>query len=215
MDIHNNSASITSTTDATSPTNQASRIEHPLLTPWTFWCDKTVRGATAEQFKDSLTLIHCISSAEGFWRVFKNIPAIEDLAPGVTYHLMRDGREPMWEDKANCNGGTWRFRVKKQDSPRVWLEMLLAAIGEQFDGVLAPTDTVVGVSISIRERDDLLQIWNNDSQLAEQASADLLEKVDKLLVERPVSFLASFYKPNQTHQAYEGTRTMAGSRKPS
>ena len=69
-----------------------------------------------KQFKNSLTQIHCIETVEGFWRVYKHIPEIDALAAGVTYHLMRDGREPMWEDVANRNGGTWRFRILKKDS---------------------------------------------------------------------------------------------------
>uniref|UniRef100_A0A2P2I5W9 Eukaryotic translation initiation factor 4E type 3-like n=1 Tax=Hirondellea gigas TaxID=1518452 RepID=A0A2P2I5W9_9CRUS len=206
----------TATCEAEAVTNKSiANIEHPLETSWTYWCDKSTRGATAEQFKDGLTKIQLISTVEGFWRVYKHIPKVEQLASGVTYHVMRGERQPMWEDEGNCNGGTWRFRVPKKDSARVWEEVLLAAIGEQFNDTLAAGDTVVGVSMSIRDRDDLLQVWNNDSRLAETVYEVMINKINGLFLDPPVNFLASFYKPNQTHQAYEGVRTNRGYRKPS
>ena len=47
-----------------------------------------------------------------------------------------------------------------------------------------------GISISIRERDDLIEIWNARSDLHEQST--VIEKVKDLLPE--VNFFAIFYK---------------------
>lgn len=51
-------------------------------------------------------------------------------------------------------------------------------------------DEISGISVSVRERDDIVTIWNTQSQLAEQCN--ILEKVKELVPE--VSFTASFYK---------------------
>lgn len=67
---------------------------------------------------------------------------------------------------------------------------MLAAIGEQFEGHLAPGDEVCGISVSVRDRDDLLQIWNYESSLTSQAT--VMKKVHSLVPD--VVFSAEFYK---------------------
>jgi hypothetical protein len=74
--------------------------------------------------------------------------------------------------------------------PRVWKELLLAAIGEQFSDYLGVGDDVCGLSVSPREKDDLIQIWNVQSRAVEESR--VLEKVHMLMPD--VRFNAEFYK---------------------
>lgn len=41
---------------------------------------------------------------------------------------------------------------------RVWQELLLAAIGEQLTEAVSEGDNICGVTITLREKDDLLQV---------------------------------------------------------
>jgi hypothetical protein len=50
-------------------------------------------------------------------------------------------------------------------------------------------DEISGLSVSIRERDDLIQIWNTDSRLADQSKA--MQFVKNLLA--GVQFYTVFY----------------------
>lgn len=111
---------------------------------------------------------------------------------------MRDGRLPLWEEPANQNGGTWRLKCHKCDTARVWKEVVLAAIGEQFMDSVTDGDEICGVTVSIRDRDDLIQIWNVNAALA--SGATVPQKVHRLLPD--VIFPAEFYKPHQSHHAY-------------
>ena len=111
------------------------------------------------------------------------------------------------------------MKCKKQDTPIVWKELLLASIGEQFEDSLAKGDDICGLSVSPRDRDDIIQvillkkemwilrlldqIWNYDANLA--VKDHVLEKIHSLVPE--VQFLAEFYKPHQTHAAFEGKRS--------
>ncbi|RXG51675.1 Eukaryotic translation initiation factor 4E type 3 [Armadillidium vulgare] len=160
----------------------------PLHTPWTFWIDKTVRGSTAAEYLANLKKVYRVSTIESFWGVYHNIPRVDEISPRYSYHLMRGDRRPMWEDEINQPGGTWKLKVAKKDT--------------QFDGHLAAEDDICGVSVSVKDREDLVQVWNTDCSLVE--SATVLEKVHSLVPD--VNFFAEFYKPHQAHHAFEGDK---------
>lgn len=161
----------------------------PLLDP------RTSRNASAAEYKANLRKIYSVSTVQGFWSVYHHIPGVAELSVRYYYHLMREERPPLWEDPQLARGGVWRIKVSKKDTPRVWRELLLAAIGEQFsDEVDAGGDDVCGLSVSPRERDDLVQIWNLDAAAAVAAGdgSRVLRKVHRLMPD--VRFLAEFYK---------------------
>lgn len=193
-----------------SPTYEFQNFSHdkgticvPLKTPWTFWVDKTEsRGVSAAEYTANLKKIYTVDTVQGFWAVYNNIPDVSELQLRSTYHLMRDERPPLWEDECNKQGGTWRIRCSKAHSPLVWKELLLAAIGEQLEDAMMPGDEVCGISVCVRDKDDVLQIWNTDACLSEGAT--VLPHLHQLLPN--VNFLTEFYKPHQSRQAFEGRR---------
>ncbi|KAK2189867.1 hypothetical protein NP493_95g05010 [Ridgeia piscesae] len=173
---------------------------------------------------------------QGFWSVYNNIPDVTELSSRYSYHLMRYTRRPVCdssrkqrrhqqrccvfastssngldvryrrEDECNSRGGNWRFKCLKKDTSLVWKELLLAAIGEQFDNCVAEGDEIGGLSVSIRDRDDVIQIWNVKAELAEQAT--VVNRVKELVPK--VSFFAVFYKAFYAHEAFEGSKMSKG-----
>ncbi|CAG5126146.1 unnamed protein product [Candidula unifasciata] len=174
----------------------------PLNTPWTFWVDRSVRGTTAKQYESSLMKIYTVDTVQGFWSVYNHIPQPSKLNIRYSYHLMREERRPVWEDEENSEGGSWTLKCKKQDTEDVWRQLLLAAIGEQFTDCMAEDDEVIGVSVSIRERDDLIVVWNRYARLKELST--VLTKIQELLPN--VAFSTMFYKAFTMHEAFEGKK---------
>ena len=58
---------------------------------------------------------------QGFWSVFNHIPDVSELKLRSYYHLMRDEREPVWEDPALCHGGVWRIKCPKRDTVSLFI----------------------------------------------------------------------------------------------
>lgn len=170
----------------------------PLQTAWTFWIDKAMHNSSVNDYKANIKRIYTVSTVQGFWSVYKHIPEVSELRLRSYYHLMRDEREPLWEDPALSNGGVWRIKCPKRETSYVWKELLLAAIGEQFNDFLGEDDDICGLSISPREKDDLIQIWNMNTNAVEKSR--VLEKIHMLVPD--VRFNAEFYKPHQTHSAF-------------
>lgn len=87
-----------------------------------------------------------------------------------------------------------------------WRELLLACIGEQFATVLAKGDDICGVTVSIRQYDNILQLWNRDANGHTDA---LFSKVKAILP--GVELSKAFYKPHKSHSAFGGNAPAAAS----
>lgn len=85
-------------------------------------------------------------------------------------------RRPVWEDPLNLSGGKWIIRLRKGVADRLWEDLVLAVIGDQFEGIVDAADVgaggnqdgvppgewpeVCGCTISVRQNEDIISLWN-------------------------------------------------------
>jgi translation initiation factor 4E len=74
----------------------------------------------------------------------------------------------MWEDEANKNGGRWTFGVSKGYANKLWEDLILAFIGEQF----SHENEINGIVLSIRSQGDKISVWNRSGN-----NKEILEKI--------------------------------------
>ncbi|GAV70619.1 IF4E domain-containing protein [Cephalotus follicularis] len=149
---------------------------------WTFWFDKQNKPGAA--WGTHLRNVYTFDTVQDFWRLHDQIFRPSKLPINYDFHLFKTGIEPKWEDPENANGGKWSVTCNRKASlDTMWLDTLMALIGEQFD----ETDEICGVVASVRQRLDKLSLWTkNASNEAAQMSigrkwkeiVDVNDKID-------------------------------------
>lgn len=119
---------------------------------------------------------------ESFWSLWTHVHPPSSLLPTTDYLLFHSGvRRPVWEDPLNLSGGKWIIRLRKGVADRLWEDLVLAVIGDQFDGVInsgeaagAQADAnsdgefpeICGCTISVRQNEDIISLWNRHDSSA-------------------------------------------------
>ena len=127
-----------------------------------------------------------VFQVESFWSLWTHVHPPSSLLPTTDYLLFHSGvRRPVWEDPLNLSGGKWIIRLRKGVADRLWEDLVLAVIGDQFDGVVDPADTdgsqsgpnpegvpsgdwpeICGCTISVRQNEDIISLWNRHDSSA-------------------------------------------------
>lgn len=164
---------------------------------WCFWHDKFIAGLSTAEYEASLHRLCTFNTVQDFWKCFNNLPSVEKLRSKSSFHLMKEGISPLWEDPKNADGGFWTVRIKKEDTAIVWKELVLALIGEQFEPAITNGDDICGLTVSIRHNDDIVRLWNKNAACN---PSGLLSRLKELLPN--VEVRTAFYKANREHTAF-------------
>lgn len=138
-------------------------VKHPLQHRWVLWYLKNDR---TKQWEDCLKEVATFDTVEDFWALYNHIQLASGLGWGSDYYLFKEGIRPMWEDKANVQGGRWLVQVEKNRRTEVldqyWLELLMAMIGEQFEDL---GEEICGAVVNIRNKGDKVSLWTRNAAL--------------------------------------------------
>ncbi|XP_057459579.1 eukaryotic translation initiation factor-like [Actinidia eriantha] len=142
----------TAVTEAVAEGKQAQRLERQ----WTFWLDNQSKPKQGAAWGSSLRKVYTFDTVQDFWCLYDQIFKPSKFPANADFHLFKTGVEPKWEDPECANGGKWTvISSRKANLDTMWLETLMALIGEQFD----EADEICGVVASVRQRQDKLALW--------------------------------------------------------
>ncbi|PFH51945.1 hypothetical protein AMATHDRAFT_141381 [Amanita thiersii Skay4041] len=175
------------TKEASSPAQSVSLTSspnvHPLRNTWVFWFrQQRSPGNKALNYEEGIKKISSFSSVESFWSLWTHLSPPSALQPTTDYLVFHSGvRRPVWEDPLNHTGGKWIIRLKKGVADRIWEELVLATVGDQFDECRNSVETtrskgegegengsssgvewpeICGCTISVRQNEDIVSLWN-------------------------------------------------------
>ncbi|KAJ4805852.1 eukaryotic translation initiation factor 4E [Rhynchospora pubera] len=132
------------------------KAPHKLERKWTFWFDNQSKPKQGAAWGSSLRNVYTFDTVEEFWSLYDQVFKPSNLPANADFHLFKTGIEPKWEDPECANGGKWSFTVsRKPQLDTMWLETLMALIGEQFE----EGEEICGVVASVRQRQDKLALW--------------------------------------------------------
>ncbi|CCA66769.1 related to translation initiation factor 4e [Serendipita indica DSM 11827] len=175
------------------------QIIHPLRHTWVVWFQHRAPGSKTSNYESGIKRVASFSSLETFWSLYTHLNPPSLLTPTTDYLLFHSAvKRPVWEDPVNERGGKWIVRLRKGVADRVWEEIVLAVIGEQFvpdrseeEPWLA--DEICGCTISVRSNEDILAIWHK-SGADEAVRARIRDTIRKVLQLGPATILE--YKSN-------------------
>eukprot|EP00831_Metopus_contortus_P000602 TRINITY_DN10224_c0_g1_i2.p1 TRINITY_DN10224_c0_g1~~TRINITY_DN10224_c0_g1_i2.p1 ORF type:complete len:149 (-),score=24.27 TRINITY_DN10224_c0_g1_i2:7-453(-) len=96
----------------------------------------------------------------------------------------------MWEDTKNKAGGKWILKVQKDYCSKLWEEVLMGIIGDQFDS----TGEICGAVISKKAQFDTISIWNAhaDNEILQNTIRERIREVLGLSKEAEIEYKKHF-----------------------
>ncbi|KIO25863.1 hypothetical protein M407DRAFT_243938 [Tulasnella calospora MUT 4182] len=166
----------------------------PLRNTWVFWFRQQRAPSNKNvNYEEGIKRVTAFSSVESFWSLHTHLNPPSSLQATTDYLLFHSGvRRPVWEDPLNANGGKWVLRLRKGLADRLWEDLVIAIIGDQFD----VEDGICGCVLSVRGSEDILSVWNRDERDAE-AKARIRDGIRKALNLPPATIME--YKSFQSN----------------
>ncbi|XP_050541690.1 eukaryotic translation initiation factor 4E-1B-like [Daktulosphaira vitifoliae] len=126
---------------------------HLLRDSWKLWYWK-INSDESLNWIENLNGLCEFDNVEKFWSIFNNIRMPSKLKIGCDYSVFKTNIKPMWEDKANKNGGRWLIKDNGL-LDHYWMDLLMSMVGGMYEPY---NDHVCGVVYNKRHLNKL-SIW--------------------------------------------------------
>ncbi|KAE8726348.1 Eukaryotic translation initiation factor isoform 4E-2 [Hibiscus syriacus] len=166
----------------------AEKQPHKLDRKWTFWFDKESSLSKAPLGVLLYAKFTLLTPLKNFGVCMIKYSSRASCPREMLISLVQGWSRTQMEDPECANGGKWTVISNgKANLETMWLETLMALIGEQFD----ESDEICGVVASVRQRQNKLALWTKTS--TNEAAQDDSRKEDR---QRPIQCLNIFVFSN-------------------
>lgn len=134
--------------------NSSIKYDSKTLNKWTMWAHLPHdTNWTLESYKniytistigEGISLIECMS---------------DTLVKNCMLFLMKEGITPVWEDKANRDGGCFSYKVLNKNVYQSWKELCYIILGGSISSDNKFVDSVNGITISPKKNFCIIKIW--------------------------------------------------------
>jgi translation initiation factor 4E len=154
-----------------------SELDGPLESTWMIYYDSGLfKGMSKEEYEGAVSKpLGSFSTIVQFWSWWANLK-LDKLPQSFNLRFFRKGVRPIWEDQENINGGKWVFQTAKNNRIKLWGDIVLSLIGEQFRSSIL----ISGVVFTSKPNYDMLQIWNQRI-CSEKTTQRVIEKLRMIL----------------------------------
>jgi translation initiation factor 4E len=134
--------------------SNCSSEKHMLSDKWVLWAH--LPHDTDWSLKSYINII-TLENVEDTISIINTIP--EKLVKNCMLFVMREGINPTWEDKRNCKGGCFSFKVNNKIVHSVWNDLLKSITGESISSNVDFIKDINGITISPKKSFCIIKIW--------------------------------------------------------
>tara|TARA_B100000927_G_scaffold276815_1_gene257925 strand:+ start:606 stop:1103 length:498 start_codon:yes stop_codon:yes gene_type:complete len=127
---------------------------HTLSDKWTLWAHLPHDTDWSEK---SYIKINDIETVEDAKLLYEKIP--DDIVLNCMLFLMLDDVLPMWEDKNNCKGGCFSYKIKNCNVFNTWWDLVFCLLGKTISSDNDFIKNITGITISPKKNFCIVKIW--------------------------------------------------------
>uniref|UniRef100_A0A7S3NNN2 Uncharacterized protein n=1 Tax=Euplotes crassus TaxID=5936 RepID=A0A7S3NNN2_EUPCR len=138
-----------------------------LARPYTIWFSGFIPSEDQDSDRNMTHVMEPVAeveTVEDFWAAYQYLLKPNEALSKTCYHVFKQGIKPIWEDDSNKDGGRWHIWFPKGQTNKLWEDLLLHLIGNQF----THGDSICGIEVRIKPRGDSLSIWHSDASDLDQ-----------------------------------------------
>ena len=145
---------------------------HKLSDNWTLWAHLP---HNTDWSLNSYIPIFTFKHIEETIAITESLPS--HLIENCMLFIMREGINPIWEDKRNRSGGSFSYKVINKNVQKAWCELTYRIVGGTISNELPFVNSVSGITISPKKNFSIIKIWMSN---CEHQNANVISNVKGL-----------------------------------